>query len=526
MKCKNLIIGVVTAIMLNFTSMPIATAQSNQERATKHEELLLEETNNLKKIVTTEKTKIVYKIPQNEGERQLTDLAAKFDSYEDAWIYIPKTGEWVDYGAEIKQDSCITRWADILSVRPDLKEGIHYHLHPLISKRNDLPAGYDYTITANFSGGSPPAYQDVKSWLSEWDYFKRQGINIKEFRIVDQHGCWAVDLSQSDTQMLKSEDFYFKYEALLFKHMQNYFKILKKDNKLTINAKEKIIENFSKEMSKLGLNIKYHFIKKESSDSKDKIVARAVTQVKQEGTYKKDPYAEWRKDKNLCKLLEDTNDLKKIVTTNYMRVRYKIPQHEGKEQLTELAAKFNGSEDAWAYLPKEGLWVDYGTWISSDSCTLYPNEILLACPDIKEAIHYHIHPVSRNLSWQRDYPSTALADLSGLYAPTYRDLMSFCTQFRYFKEHEMIMKEFRIVDQHGYWSIDISKCDTQAIKSDKFYDAYEALFSQHSQSYKESLEKHGKLSAEVKKKIVETFSKEASKLGVNAEYHFIKKVEF
>lgn len=99
-----------------------------------------------------------------------------------------------------------------------------------------------------------------------------------------------------------------------------------------------------------------------------------------------------------------------IVSTNLTGIVYKLSQKEGEKQLRKLATDGN-KEDFWYYLPEKEKWIDCGRGIEQHTCLPDPTMLVYfkfskkEFQDVKEIIHYQIHPTDHkgfNPDWSTD----------------------------------------------------------------------------------------------------------------------------
>lgn len=208
------------------------------------------------KVVSTDKTGIVYKLKESEVLQQLKNLASEGQK-EDGWYYITETGELVDYGKDRSQGTFKPEISVILKKSPKPNEVIHYHIHPSYHHMLD---SYPRSDLKDLAGLQPPSYADISLWYAELETLKKKGISVKEFRVVDCKGYWSVDLERSDPKKLSSDEFAIKYELLLSSHITDYLRNywLNKANGVSSHIQKWLITLFEGKSARLGLYLTYN----------------------------------------------------------------------------------------------------------------------------------------------------------------------------------------------------------------------------------------------------------------------------
>lgn len=215
-----------------------------------------------KQIEATNSTGLVYKLSEQEGLRQLKELAIN-SSKEDGWFYIPEIREWVDNGYFIKEDSFEVD--DSVIFDRGISEVIHYHIHPVPDSPSDLDF-WPYNVLVeelrNVAGFFPPSDEDIAYFLESMKVLEDRGVVLKECRVVDSKGYWAVNIINSKLVEEVRPDFHTEYNKLLADHIHTYTDLYRLNREKDFGPFERwLIDNFEREASKLGLDLEYHYLK-------------------------------------------------------------------------------------------------------------------------------------------------------------------------------------------------------------------------------------------------------------------------
>lgn len=214
-----------------------------------------------KQIEATNSAGLVYKLSEQEGLRQLKELALN-SSKEDGWFYIPKNGEWIDNGYLIQEDSF---WPnDYIIFDRGISEVIHYHIHPLPDSPSDLdfwPDDVPIEELRNVAGFYPPSSADMSYFLDSMKVLEDEGIVLEECRVVDWKGYWVVNMINSRPLEKFRDDFRTKYEDLLSKHVYNYTNLYRLNRERDFGSFERwLIASFEREAAELGLDVRYEHL--------------------------------------------------------------------------------------------------------------------------------------------------------------------------------------------------------------------------------------------------------------------------
>lgn len=208
------------------------------------------------KIEVTNSVGATYKLTEKEGMERLRELAAE-GCNEDGWYFIPEKELWVDNGTNIRCNQHDFDKSILPKYMEGVKEAIVYsiHIHPAHTYRAKKIRGY-----------YPPPFDDLCSFLDEMKYFESMGIKVSEARVVNWGGYWSVNLGISDLEQLESkysrEYFYKEYRKLVKAYREAYEEMYftHRDKESFKSAEKKVIEDFEKGVSHLGVDLKYYYL--------------------------------------------------------------------------------------------------------------------------------------------------------------------------------------------------------------------------------------------------------------------------
>lgn len=183
----------------------------------------------------------VYKLPFDEAERQLIDLARK-TRVEDVWIYVDTKQALYDIGYDGNSEGTDFTYRtfneDMTILRNSNAIGIH--LHPLVRKDK-----YVY----------PPSFNDLWQLASCKYQFKEQyNANFRAI-VYDGYGIWQYDMA-GDTVALFQEE---RTREVIRKKLRYLRYIVRfKDNKLQTRAG--VISEYISKLRELGIIMEYRDI--------------------------------------------------------------------------------------------------------------------------------------------------------------------------------------------------------------------------------------------------------------------------
>lgn len=218
---------------------------------------------------------------------------------------------------------------------------------------------------------------------------------------------------------------------------------------------------------------------------------------------------------------------KEMVATDLTGTVYKLTKKEGLRQLSNLAAK-GGKEDGWYFLPEKGIWVDHGYGIKHEG--YYVEKDVILNKGVTEAIDVHIHPVpnpsfgvpkwSGNLKIIEIQRPIKLR-VRGLLPPSDADIIHLLTNMEYFENRGIKLEEAWIVDCKGYWSVNLKNSRHLNRSIEDFSERYKNLLQVHLEDYimMYSLNKDKGPFEPIEKWFIETFEREALRLGLDVTYY-------
>lgn len=208
-----------------------------------------------------------------------------------------------------------------------------------------------------------------------------------------------------------------------------------------------------------------------------------------------------------------------VISTDQVGLVYNLEENDVLKQLSRLAGK-GANEDGWDYILETKELVDHGKDTRPTKYWEDFSVILNRNPKPKEVIDYHIHPTNTP-SMPISFPQEALKEFKGLQPPSSNDISVWHTKYNLFKEHGIRVKEFRVVEAKGYWSVNLENSNMKELGRTDFYTKYDLITGEHIYNFLNNYwqNKGNGMAEHIQNFLIASFEKSARRLGLDIEFH-------